>query len=184
MLSTSSGLLLWAHGSQPFSSMQHSSTSMAGQTAYVFVCCTVAGMYVSEGLQQHWLPVKEERVALAWPGETSGFYLRVVIVYTFLVSPQPVFFPRALPWQKKNVYETEVGSTSPSIGEEIAVWQRWLTQKDPCSQSTRQSKRRCLKSRQHWAGVEQLTKQAMSILYHFNILIEMVPLCYSFPWLT
>lgn len=90
---------------------------MVGQTAYVFVCCIVVKMclkpYSNAGCQSR-------RKGLPWPGlaRLQASYLRILIVPTLLVCPQPASFLRAVPWQKKNVYEAELGSTSPSIGKE------------------------------------------------------------------
>lgn len=104
------------------------------------------------------LAASQGGIGLPRPGlvRLQASYLRVFIVYASLLCPQQVSFLRALPWQKKNVYEAELGSTSPSIGEEIAMWQRWLTQIDPCSHNTQPSKRRYLKQQAAlswiWAG--------------------------------
>lgn len=149
---------------------------MVGQTAYGFVCCTVAGMCLkacsSVGRQSG-------RKGLPWPdlARHQASCLRVLIVYTPCLSTPSTSLLRAVPWQKRKVCEAELGSTSPSTEEEIAMWQRWLMQKDPCSQSIQQSKR-SLNSRQPWAVSEQLLKEAMSIAFHFNILIGMVSLCW------
>lgn len=77
-----------------------SRTQMAGQTAYVFVCCIVVEMclkpYSNAGCQSR-------RKGLPWPGlaRRQDFYLRILIVPTLLVCPQPATFLRAVPWQKK-----------------------------------------------------------------------------------
>lgn len=90
---------------------------------------------------------QSRRKGLPWPSlaRLQASYLRILIVPILLVCPQPASFLRAVPWQKKNVYEAELGSTSPSIGKEILTWQRQPTQKSPCSQRVKETKRRCLK---------------------------------------